>query len=787
MRSRGFSPDAHYFKYVAKRYSWLALISLAVIGFHTWAGWFLFSWSSGGGGYAMNSETGELIFGIEIPKIGTFKIMNSDSGLGTTLPYAAAIIGIIYAATLFGFLWRKKESFSTLSLGVSLRNQFLIRYLFGAGLMLLCDFVSFALSYVIHLDQVGGDTIGLTLPYSLCYFAVYIVLALCLYTLAVFVTVLSGRIVDYLLSICGILAAPYAIGSVLRHIFANFLQGSSLGLSMSEKDQLGFYSDSFPSVFEFTNKFGAFTAFADKLEAASIPANTQGGATITELSIEAYRTEYVTLPYIPFFIMLGVTVLLAVLSCFFFIRRPAEYSGKAGIYPALYVSASLMSALGIASFVGLINVNRFLMMLLLSAAFVLLFFTLCSIYRATVKGFFKNYRSAIGTVAAICLCFLICFFGAFGYSDYIPDTAEVESVAIKHIGSPTVLNGTGSGWMTATFADGFYDNVEYSVNKFKPGFISLRGRLYDGEMPVLTSANDIDLAREVHKFLIDDGMKTRNDCGKAKDNYSESVLEADIFVVYTLKDGTKVERLYKYVSLAAAEKICSIEESEAFRKLYIDKRLNNDDVDNWKAIYVSGTTSFESADEFFSNLIPLDTLTTEQNDALFEALTLDFAELSYEDRYYSDDDVIGVLRFYQAKENKSYSSGDFMPESRGNDTWYITDKYTRTLGLLEDYGLMGNFESRMTLLAVDVQDYDIYINGENPSGVNTILVIQSSNNVIHCVGNGTVTSIPESEWDHYLENTRAVAATTRGGKIVRFTYKDSGGNTTSMTRFMPNN
>ena len=137
MKSRGFSPDAHYLKYVVKRYSWLALIPVALIGFHTWIG--------------------NMIFGVETASphgsfVGKYyRVVDTGTALSDTITYASVLVGFLIALILFSFLWNKKENSSTLSLGVSLKNQFLIRYLFGAGMITFSYVLSFVLQKLLKL------------------------------------------------------------------------------------------------------------------------------------------------------------------------------------------------------------------------------------------------------------------------------------------------------------------------------------------------------------------------------------------------------------------------------------------------------------------------------------------------------------------------------------------------------------------------------------------------------------------------------------------------------------
>ena len=784
MKSRVFSPDKHYFQYVAKRYSWLALISLILIGYHTWAGWFLFSWDTVGAGYIMSSTTGEYFFGGNIREIVSFCIINCDAELGMTLPYFSAIIAVLYALVIFSFLWKKNECYATLSFGVAPRKQFLIRYLFGAGLMTLCDAFSFGLSYAIHIEQVGGDTTGLTIPYSLCYFAVYILLELCIYSIASLIAILSGRFIDYLISIGGILAAPYAIGNMLRHIFANFLQGSALGLARNDSILGSSQFEDFSTILTHSDKFGAFTAFDDVLYGRAIPANGDPNF-LKETVIEAYREEFITLPWTPFFLMLAATLIATFFAYIFFVRRPAEYAGKAGIYPPVYITAAIFASIGISSFVGELALNRYLLLLLICAAFAVTFFIIVSVCKASIRACFEHYRSAIGGVSALLLCVMICFFGAFGYSEYVPKADQIESAMINYIGNPLIYSGENLNIYT------FGINAPYTVNDYGvlSGSVTNFSKLsfWTGwrALPEITNAGDIEAVREIHKYVIDSGMKTRGDC-KPADNTSDSVIKCNFYIVYTLKDGSTVVRYYTYLTLDAIEKICSIETSKEFEDMYLNNRLGPE-----AAIYRSGITTFEAADEFFADILPLDMLTTEQNDALFEALVRDFLDLSYEDRYFSGDRVLGVLRFAPSYSlggdgTKFYLNNGRRPEDSDASTWYVTEKYTRTLGLLEEWGITGIFDGTMEILDVQISEFDPYLNGFNKDGNGSLFLIQSYDYVLHTAHGAPMTALPESEWEDYVGRSRAIAATTRGGTFVQITYKNSSGETKIIDRLIPN-
>ncbi len=773
MRSRDFSPNLHYFKYVAKRYSWLALVSLAVMGMHTWV---------------------DALMGHGKSK-AHFTFVGVSTNMEDTIFYASALVAILFAFTLFSFLWSKKEAYSTLALGVSRRNQFLIRYLYGAGLLLLTYIPSFAVSYAINITRLGGDGIGLTLPYAVNYTLTFCAIALAVYTLAALTAILSGRFIDGTLSVISLLAAPYAIGTALRYVFANFLHGAALAHSTKIELKLWQWGEIFKPVTDYTADMGAFTAFKDFFGVTMIPINGGINQTIEawyQEIIDQYR-EDTALPALGFALTLAVTAILALAAYLCFVRRPAEYSGKAGIYPAFYCTAAAIGALGAALPTFMLPINRFLILLCCCAAFAIVFFILTAVYNSSIKAFFSRYRTALISVGALWLCALVCNFGGFGYSYRVPETEEVDSVIMEYIGNPVIYRGSHGGSYSSTMNAIFYDkngnpiSFDDRLDSVK-AFEKLDWYVNLSSVPVITAPEDIKKAMEIHRFVIEDGIKTRGDCVYDPNDPAATPFKADWHIVYVLKDGTRIERYYEYVSFASAEKIASIEESSTYRDFYTSKRIPGDGQPTGGEFELENQV-FEASDEFFSDVTALDMLSVEEKYELLEALTRDFADLSFEERYFSDDRVVGAIRLGRWLDTESgimLSTRREAPEDSGCNVWYVTEKYTRTLDFLEGKGLMYAFDGDITVEKVEIQEFDPYIFGVNPTGRGVLLMIQSYDYVIHTVKNAPVMEIPESEWETYISRSRAVAGTTRGGTLVRITYTSAKGLKKVIDRLIPN-
>ncbi len=783
MRSRGFSPDRNYIKYLFIHYWWTALIPIALIGFHTWLGL--------------------LIFGVDgASRYGSFpdkyyRVVDTGTSLSDTIPYASVLVGFCMALALFSFLWRKREGFSTLSLGVSLKKQFLMRYLFGAVLIAISNIMSFALSYAISIHKLCSDQTGLGIKYTVIYALCFTLLALCVYTVFVLCAILSGRFIDHLISSVGVIALPYAVGQTLHYVFAYFLHGSLLGigrqgLALATKEVL--YEGNIEHI---TDRCGAFTSFDSVFDVFAVPLDP---AAVTAEELKFFR-DAVAMPWGTFIITLLLTAALAVFACIAFIRKPAERIGHAGICPPLHITASISIALFVSSFICELDLNRFLMIFMFSILFAILFFILNTVCMAGIKSAIAHYPSVLATVCTVWLCVFICFFGAFGYSDYIPEEAEIDKVVMNYIGNPVMLRGAKGGWETiGSGSSQFSNDASFTVDGYVSGVSNYYWWTYFEDMPVLTSENDIAKAIDIHEYVISEGMKLKSDINCREPSNGESPFKAQWYIVYFLKDGSRIERYYNYVTLSAAERIASIEDGDAFRELYIENRLGIKGAN----VFEYGKTTFEIGDEFFSDLTLLDMLTNEESYELFEALTRDFADLSYEDRYFYDGTVLGILRFasdtnYYADGKVVFGFGNNAPEERGRDTWYITEKYTRTLDFLEKHSLTEYFNGNMKILSVETQPYNAYSYGVNETGGGALLFIQSADNVVHTqvsinsdydeepqVLSEAYTQIPESEWQSYIERSRAVAAATNGGIIVRIIYENSSGDTKIIDRLIPN-
>ena len=114
--------------------------------------------------------------------------------------------------------------------------------------------------------------------------------------------------------------------------------------------------------------------------------------------------------------------------------------------------------------------------------------------------------------------------------------------------------------------------------------------------------------------------------------------------------------------------------------------------------------------------------------------------------------------------------------------------------LVNAKGVSDYFKENMQILSVETQPYNAYGYGEIVQGRGALLLIQSFDNVIHTtsfsdkakVMSAAYTQIPESKWQSYIERSRAVAGTAKGGIIVRIIYNNSSGETKIIDRLIPN-
>lgn len=762
---RKFCPLLHEILWTARRYWWVSLVGMALIFGSTY-----------------------LFMHIEPNSPEVFSIISSDVEI---LPRITAVIyGIFAAFSLFRFLWDRRECVLTLSVGTQRWKQFTLRYLFGLVSAVLAVAVPMALAYCLEMRTIGDDPVGLCANYTFVYGFSLLVVMLLAYTVGVLVAVLCGRFLSALLTAAGVLAAPYALLWGVQEMLGYYLFGTPLGGSL-----LSGHAGA-----------GLFTMLTDTLRWTvynkfTINHSRTGLVLVTDSSVAWQEhvvrlKEEVQLPVLQVVLLLGLTVLLALLSGWAYCRRPAEHAGKAVVHPVLSHAVALTTALGVAGFTLMIPspaegfAGTALLTLLLALAFALTAFLVRLLLIWDCKATIRHYAIPCGG-AVLCLVIAILLgTGWFGYASYVPDAEDVVSVRVTYNQNPTLLAAMdGRGFSIGYPLDSNFSLQLASTDLYdmRVGLMYLYGRNNDiDSLPLVTETADIRIVQAIHAAIIADGRQTYT--ATPADTYGDTVIEAHYRVIYQLKNGKTVERYYPYLSLSTLETTMTVEDTYAYRSAFYEKHDKT---------FLTEEGTVELGDPLFSDFTPIP-LDEEEKKALTKALDTDVAYLTFEERYFNTgdparDEVLGILRIRVTEGTVE----DTHPFGDTYETYYLTAAYQNTLAFLEERGCLGYFDNDYTITDVSIKRYLPRFYTGSDSEHCPSYVFFSCDNVLQAVpdldeeyGPGFLTrlehctdSVSADEWDAYIQNSRPVALMTRPGVMVQILLTNADGEQKLVTRY----
>ena len=763
---RKFRPLLHEILWTIRRYWWVTLVGMALIFGFTY-----------------------LFMHIEPNSPDVFSIISSDLEV---LPRMTAVLcGLFTAFCLFRFLWDRRECIMTLSVGTQRWKQFTLRYLFGLVSAMLSVAVPMVLAYCLEMRTIGDDPVGLCSNYTFVYGFGLFVLVLLSYTVSVLVAVLCGRFLSALLTTAGVLAAPYALLWGIQRMLDVYLFGTPLGQTLLS-DHAG---------------AGLFTMLTDTLrwtcynrytinQAENSNVFVSGSSVAWQEHVILLKEEF-QLPVLTVVLLLGLTVLLALLAGWAYCRRPAEHAGKSVVNPILAHAVALTSALGGAGCILMIPspAEGFAGSALLTALMVLVFALTAFLVRLLLiwdfKSTIRHYAIPCGG-AVLCLVISILLgTGWFGYADYVPDAEDVVSVRVTYNQNPTLLSERdGRGFSIGYPIDSSFSLQLASTDLFgmRVGLKYLYGRDMDIEsLPLVSESADIRMIRDIHAAIIADGRQTYT--AIPADTYGDTVIEAHYHVIYQLKNGKTVERYYPYLSLSTLETTMAVEDTYAYRSEFYEK---HDD------IFLTEGGTVELGDPLFSDFTTI-SLDEEEKKTLLKALDTDVAYQTFEERYFNTgdparDEVLGILRIRVTEGTRT----DTHPFDDTYETYYLTTAYQNTLAFLEERRYLGYFDNDYTVTDVSIKRYLPRFYEGSGSGHCPSYVFFSCDNILQAVpdldvkfGSGFQTrlenctdAVSPDEWEAYIQNSRSVALMTRPGVMVQILLTNARGEELLVTRYL---
>ena len=300
--------------------------------------------------------------------------------------------------------------------------------------------VPFLITYYKEFAEVGDDYFGLCAHYTTVYVVSLLLIALLSYTVAVLIAVLCGCFLSALLSTAGVLAAPYAVLWGAQTMLGFYLFGTPLGKTLLT-DHLG------AGLFTMYEKQLGYNRFSKLLLDRYAVIADSNGITLAE----RYKEEMVTLPVARTILLFVLVLALAIIAGFAYCRRPAEHAGKATVHPVLSHAVAIANGLCVAALVltAKAPAEGFLGTAALTALFVVVLILAAALLRLiltrNLKGVVKHYPIPCGAGALALVLTLLLGTGWFGYSSYVPDATDVQSVTVTYNQNITLLRHIGQG------------------------------------------------------------------------------------------------------------------------------------------------------------------------------------------------------------------------------------------------------------------------------------------------------------------------------------------------------
>lgn len=608
----------------------------------------------------------------------------------TLLLVAIAVIGVLTAVTTFNFITSKKMVNVYYSLGITRTNLFCGKYF--SGLLLIFIAVSVPM-IVLFFGNVATVGFSLSLLKAVMfYFFKFFLTAASSYTITAAIFAMVGTTFETAIFSLIILFLPDILLYCIQMLMDVFLFGNP-------------YGHSFVSVNEYTYiSNGTEASLTDRFSFLS-PV-FWGKSQIIEFGSMAKNSEKELVPTIsPDFkyVLIWVVICVAIffLVIWMFNRRKAEICGFIGTNRYLNSAVSLTTGFSVYCIVSTFVDTMVLRIVLGIVAFSVVHLLLEIIVLRDMKKFVRGlYKLPIGILVSVGVMFSF-YTGFFGFTAKIPDTGEIESVAVTSVGKTNEYGLFGE------------DYSYFSFNEL--GYYFFNGRMVGG----FKTEKDIKAVVEANQSIVDS-------------DESERIYPLRIQFVYTLKNGKTFKRNYEGISAESYKKLLYLEDSDCYTEHLVDyfkgeistldKVNSTDDVLSESQKNLRNASSVVFTGKYCNSQFEF-SLNNTTRKKLLDAIYKDLLDRTVDEKYYPAECPIGYMYFNGAIDS-DYDNGnddtsaivyegafsarydDIMSINVYNSLFstFITTDMTNTINVLKDLGLYDKLVASPTFVSATVFD-----------------------------------------------------------------------------------
>ena len=423
------------------------------------------------------------------------------------------------------------------------------------------------------------------------------------------------------------LSAPHLLGWIAGTFARALLPGSAVdgygnildaATSSVVFHQSVFFPEYNTSLFEWSVFFGPLTFPAMDI--------------VEKSSIGSYNgvMEWPELSWWKVLVWLLVMTAGALLAWQLFLRRKGEQTGFTGQCRGLVIATALLGGLYGCGLIWGLRMNTPLRLLLGILVYGAVFFLIGIAGFRGIAWIKRRWPSFVVSAGGVLLIGIILATGGLGFSQRIPAVDSIEKAEIGYSGDTDLME---------------------MVWRRNADALAVRRITY-------TSPEDLTVITGLHKAMADQGRPVPN--GKIAQPYKETAISIPLDIIYTLKDGRVIRRIYDVNTFEILKRLLELDKTEAMAA-YIKERF---------AEFLQSENEFVLYDSYFQHEQILELEAMERRE-LVACLEADYQAQSLEDRYFPEKDARMILQL----------------GSYGSVTFPLSDAYSRTLNFLEKRGL----------------------------------------------------------------------------------------------------
>lgn len=661
-KTSSHNPFLHTYKHSLKRH-WVAGFLMSLLFMFMYCGDILLDLYD----YYKYIREGRLQLAQELKEHGCNAIRQFTDTFGDFFSIFIILFAVIIAVSLFSFVMNKNSTNVFFSLGISRQKLFTAKYLAGATLMIGAPLAAVLLSLILNISFYGSTV-------AIWKSATYIVLQLSntmlfAYTLMIFVMTQLGSIFESFVYFGVAIFSPQFVLQTVSAFLATLVYGSpyihigSFGIKSVEI--LGKWKnlDCFFEPFYYSEYVLPLSVLANNYSFSE----DQTGICFN-YDPPQFKGQV---------IFLLIIVVLAVISGILFSKRKTEKAGFMGASNFLLgfsviTVGSYLASLFLYDYKPSDSLIGMLIKVILLGALIMTFghLVVTTVFVRSVKGVKKRLPQLALEIGIFIVVTLVGFVGLNAKMAKIPVAADVKSVAVSVL-------PYGTYDLSGDFR--FSDDDKLDVEKL----LMARTRityLVEG----FERTEEIDEILEINK--------------KLKRPKGAKPCQADVRIIYTLKNGKEISRKYSMATKENWLELTKLSSTKTFRDAFSKYMLGND----IRKYYSPGERPLISlVSPNFVKATAVKSLSNyESGNLLLNAVITDIKEGNVSFKY-GDKKPLGYISFYQyaqLSEDEKFDGNIDLVETNsigllnGEKFIILTEDMTHTLAFLSKNECMSYFE-----------------------------------------------------------------------------------------------